>query len=53
MRIPCESCKLACGCSTRAEFKAQWVLSLFGHGMMLECQFYEPRWCRGLEGVAA
>ncbi len=50
--MPCESCKKH-GCSEMGEFCHRWLIGRYVYGTEEECLDYTPRWCRGLEGVAA
>lgn len=50
--VPCEKCAQNRYCPKKGEFNR---LALFSHaeGKQIECKEYEPRWFRGIEGVAA
>lgn len=48
----CESCSCSRYCPKRAEYSRLAFFS-FAKGERLECKDYEPRWFRGIEGVAA
>lgn len=50
--MPCEGCKHH-GCREMGQFSHRWVIGRYVEGVEVECIDYEPRWCRGLEGVAA
>lgn len=50
--MPCDGCKHR-GCREMGEFSRRWLLGRYVRDQEVECIDYEPRWCRGVEGVAA
>lgn len=50
--MPCEGCRYH-GCSEMGEFSRRWLFGRYVHGQDVECAGFSPRWCRGIEGVAA
>jgi len=48
--MPCDGCRFK-GCREMGEFSRRWLLGRYVRDEAVECQDYEPLWCRGLEGV--
>lgn len=51
--MPCDNCRHGERCFDQADFSREWVFDFYVRGQRRECVGYEPRWFRGIEGVAA
>lgn len=51
--MPCDGCRHDGRCGDQADFTRDWVFDFYVRGRVRECAGHEPRWFRGVEGVAA